>query len=88
MDLKELRDQINQVDQQICEQFVNRMELAVKIAAYKAEHDIPVYDPIREEEVLTRVENLVPEAFAMYTRSLFETLFSLSRTYQQSLGAK
>ena len=42
MDLKELRDQIDQIDIQIQDLFEQRMDVVKSVAAYKKQHQLPV----------------------------------------------
>lgn len=82
MELKELREQINETDNQITALFTKRMEIAGEIAKYKAENDLPVFDKLREREVLNRLTENQSEEMAMYTKMLYTTMFDLSRSYQ------
>lgn len=82
MELKDLRQQINETDNEITALFTKRMEIAGEIAKYKAENDLPVFDKLREREVLNRLTENQSEEMAMYTKMLYTTLFDLSRSYQ------
>ena len=55
MELKDIRNTIDQIDDQMLELFVRRMEVARDVAAYKKEHGLPILDSGREREVLNRV---------------------------------
>ena len=45
MDIKELREQINEIDEEIVKLFTERMDVSTKIAAYKKENrGIPLID--------------------------------------------
>ena len=44
MDITELRGKIDACDDEIIRLFKERMETAEKIASYKAENDLPVFD--------------------------------------------
>ena len=57
MELNELRKQINQIDDEILDLFLRRMEVAGQVASYKREHDLPIYQPQREREILESVSN-------------------------------
>ena len=81
----ELRDQIDNIDRQIVSLFVQRMDVAAKIGAYKAAHQLPVLDAKRESEKLAQISSLAGEALAEYATALYETLFSLSRQYQDKI---
>ena len=43
MELNELRNQIDKVDDQIVQLFVERMGLSAQIADYKKENKLPIY---------------------------------------------
>lgn len=86
MDLQELRKQIDEIDDQLISLFVQRMNVAAAIGAYKKEHKLPVLVPAREAEKLTDVAEKAGPEMADYTRELYRTLFELSRSYQEKLS--
>ena len=86
MDLQELRKQIDKIDDQLISLFVERMRIAAAIGAYKKEHGLPVLVPAREAEKLADVAKKSGPEMAEYTRELYSTLFTLSRSYQQTLS--
>ena len=83
MDIQALRQQINECDDLLAKAFVKRMETALEIAKYKKENGLPVLDPAREREVITHVTEGCDEGMAMNVKLLYNTIFDLSRTYQQ-----
>ena len=85
MELSELRKQIDCVDEQLVNLFCQRMEIAANVAAYKRANNMPIYIPEREKEKLNEVSNLASPGMELYTRSLYNCLFELSRTYQKDL---
>ena len=82
MELNEYRNQIDAVDEQLVQLFVERMNLSAKIADYKKEHNLPIYVPGREREKLQNVAELAGTEMDNYTRVLYSMLFELSRSYQ------
>lgn len=86
MDLQELRNQIDEIDDQLIPLFIRRMNVAASIGAYKKEHGLPVLVPAREAEKLADVATKAGPEMAQYTRELYETLFALSRNYQERLS--
>ena len=88
MDLADHRKEIDRIDAELIRLFAERMETAGKIAVYKAENGLPVFDRQREQEKLVSVCNQAPEKFEAYTASLYASLFALSRSYQHRLIAK
>ena len=82
MDLKELRQEMDSIDDQLVRLFDQRMEVAARIADYKKAHRLPIYHPVREREKLQDVAKKAGPEMANYTRVLYSMLFELSRSYQ------
>ena len=82
MDLNEIRKEINRVDDQLVKLFVERMELASQVAAYKREHNMPIFVPAREREILKKVAEQAGPEFGSYARLLYATIMDLSRSHQ------
>lgn len=88
MDMKELRGQIDQIDDQIVNLFCQRMDVAAKIAEFKKNNNMPIHVPAREREKLVDVAEKAGPEMANYTRVLYSMLFELSRSYQSRQNAK
>ena len=82
MDLKELRQEIDVIDDQLVRLFAQRMDVAARIADYKKENNLPILVPAREREKLLDVAAKAGPEMADYTRVLYSMLFELSRSYQ------
>ncbi len=82
MELTELRNQIDNVDEQIVQLFVERMGLSAQISDYKKENKMPIYVPTREREKLQDVAKQAGPNMDNYTRVLYSMIFELSRSYQ------
>jgi len=54
-DLQTLRKQVDIIDEQILKALSERVTICQKIGEYKKQHDIPVKDQAREEEVYSKV---------------------------------
>ena len=67
MDLKNIRVEIDSIDEQIVELFKRRMDCSVKVAESKIESGTPVLNPKREEEIMNKVEELGGE-YGKYAR--------------------
>ena len=84
MELSEIRAKIDAVDDQLLSLFLQRMDLAEEVAAYKNEHRLPILNKERERAVLAKVtENA--GARERYAYHLFSTLFELARSRQAEL---
>ena len=88
MDLQTLREQINQCDEELSKAFIRRMETALEIAKYKQQNGLPVLDPERERAVISKVTSGCDETMAINVKLLYNTIFDLSRTWQQRYLAK
>lgn len=82
MDIKELRNEIDQINTQLVELYKKRMDVSARIADYKKENGLPVFDPQRERELLLKVSEQAGEDFEAGVRVLFSMLMELSRSYQ------
>lgn len=88
MDLEVLRLRVNEIDDEIAKLFVERMQTSAKIAEAKAEKNLPVLDQKRENQVLQRVMEAAGEEFELYIKTLYHTMFEVSRSYQAGLLTK
>lgn len=81
MELTEIREKIDEIDDQILKCFVNRMELSYEVAKAKNQEGLSITNKSREREILNRITKNSGE-FAPYARLLYSTLFDLSKSYQ------
>ena len=82
MDLSEIRQQIDEIDQELVELFCRRMSLSAQVADYKKANNLPIFVPARERAILQKVAELAGPEMENYTRVLYSMLFELSRSYQ------
>ena len=88
MDLKELRAQIDEIDDELVKLFCKRMDIAAQVADYKKENGLPIFVPAREREKLQDVSQKAGPEMAAYTRTLYSMLFELSRSYQKKRNGR
>ncbi|MGN0632357.1 MAG: bifunctional chorismate mutase/prephenate dehydratase [Oscillospiraceae bacterium] len=82
MELNELRSEINSIDNQILELFEKRMDVCFKVAQYKIDNDMPVFQASRENEIIERVRNSVSPELANSAEVLFTNLMDISKCRQ------
>ena len=82
MDLNELRQEIDQIDDQLVNLFCQRMDVAARVADYKRVNNLPIFHPGRERAILQKVAEKAGPEMGNYTRVLYSMLFELSRSYQ------
>lgn len=85
MDLNELRNKIDGIDKELVRLFAERMETAAAVGKYKQENGVPVFNREREREILNNMTDSVPEELQSYTKTLYQTLFEMSRSYQKRI---
>ena len=83
MELKELRNEIDLIDDELVKLFNKRMQLSAQVADYKKEHNLPIHVPAREREILQEVAAKSGPDMANYARVLYSMIFELSRSYQR-----
>lgn len=85
MELDAIRKNIDQIDTQLVDLLKQRMECATKVAQYKHENGMKIYDPRRERALLNRVSELAGEEYEASARVVFSLLMELSRAKQGKL---
>ena len=88
MELKDLRNQIDDIDDEHVRLFVKRMEVSAQVADYKKEHNLPIHVPAREREILQDVAEKAGAGLENYSRVLYSMIFELSRSYQRKRNTK
>lgn len=84
MDLEKTREKIDKIDEELVKLFEARMEAVSQVADYKKKNNLPIYNGERERNVLNEAVNRVSPELALYTKVLYNTIFSVSRAYQAS----
>lgn len=85
-ELKRLRDQIDEVDEDIVKLFEKRMSLSEDVAEYKRSIGKPVLDTKRQKEKVEKVRSLAHSDFnAQGVESLFNQLMTISRMRQYTI---
>ena len=85
-ELEQARREISEADEEIAQLFEKRMNAVRKVAAYKKERGLPVFDPAREEELIRKNSARVsdPELRDYYVNFLRDTM-AISRSFQHKL---
>lgn len=83
-ELKDLREKIDAIDQQMVDLFKQRMEVSKEVAAYKQANGLPTLDVGRERALLGKVGEQAGEELADYTQSVYRTILAAGRSYQNA----
>ncbi|MBE5787035.1 MAG: bifunctional chorismate mutase/prephenate dehydratase [Clostridiales bacterium] len=82
MDLKNIRNQLDTIDDQMIALFAQRMQLVSQVAEYKKEKGLPILDTGRERQIINRVSLAAGEELEHYAKLMYQTLFNVSRAHQ------
>lgn len=80
--LRELRDQIDQIDRQMVALFEQRMSVVCRMAEFKREQGMPILQSDREKIVLEKAKSLLKKDYEQALESFMTHLMSLSRIQQ------
>ena len=84
--LKNYRDEIDNIDKELISLFERRMNIAKKVAEYKKENNLPILNEEREKEVILKNVNLLQnKEYSKITQEFFEKIMELSRSIQDEL---
>ena len=86
MDLKEARDTVKRVDEEIAKLFVQRMDAVREIAAYKQERGLPVEDREQERKVIKeQSEKIDDETLRSFYVQFLQSTIDVSKQWQHQL---
>lgn len=86
MNLSECRNEIDKIDKELVELFEKRMNVAINVAKYKIENNIPIFNGAREAEVIEKnIKRLNNKEYSNLTEKFFTYLMELSRSLQADI---
>jgi len=88
MDLKECRQEIDKINNEMLSLFLRRMEVSRSVAEYKAEHNLPILNHAREREILGEMTEKAGDEFENYVKTFYSVMMDLSRSYQSTVLGK
>jgi chorismate mutase/prephenate dehydratase len=83
-DLNEIRQEINEIDNQLIELFKRRMECAKDVGNYKKANNIPILNTEREQEILDEMLIRGGE-YGHASQLLYSNIMELSRALQHNI---
>ncbi len=88
-EIEQCRKEIDEIDKELVNLFERRMDVAIRVANYKKENDLPIYDEERESKVIKKnVDNLKNKNYDLLARRFFLSIMELSRNLQESIIKK
>jgi chorismate mutase/prephenate dehydratase len=88
-ELEQCRKEIDEIDRELLALFERRMNVAVRVANYKKENNLPIYDEERESKIIKKnVDNLKNKHYDLIARRFFLSIMELSRSLQETIIKK
>lgn len=85
MELKDIRRNIDAIDDQIVKLFAARMDCSRQVAEVKRLSGRVIRDPAREREIVNRLTRAAGDEYAPYVSTLYAHILDLSRSYQSAV---
>lgn len=84
MNLKELRNNIDEIDDELLKLFEKRMELSHQVALYKIENGLSVFQSEREKAIIDKVRSKSADGLKNSAETLFTTIMDIGKSKQFS----
>ncbi|WP_053956571.1 chorismate mutase [Inediibacterium massiliense] len=82
--MEDLRKEIDRIDEELVKLFEERMNIVLKIAAYKKENHIPIFHVKREEEVIRKnMLYLKDSYYEKWAKEFLKNLMDISKSIQK-----
>jgi len=82
MDIKDIRNNIDQVDNQLLELLKERFNLASDVIEFKKLNNLEIENKQREEEIIKEIENKLDEDNKEEIINIFKEIIKQSKVYQ------
>ena len=86
MELDQIRQQIDQIDDQLVALYLKRLGLVAEVARCKDEADAAIDNPVREKAIIYRLtKDIADDNRKLYVKDLYGCIFTASKSYQSAL---
>lgn len=86
-DIKDIRKDIDDIDNGMKDLFLKRMSLSKEVSLYKKSKNIPIYDPIREKEIIdNKVSTIDDKILKSFYNEFIEKILDISKKYQSKIN--
>ncbi len=86
LDLEAIRRRIDKIDAQLIAAVEKRLAIVLEVAAYKKQHNLPVFDAAREAQVIKKAcERLQHKEYASVVTALMTTLMDQSKVLEHNV---
>ena len=78
------RAQIDEIDKELTKLIEQRLEVVLKVGQYKKEHNLPVYNKEREDEVIIKnSSNLSNKDFSFAIEEIYKSIIEASKKLEE-----
>lgn len=81
--IENLRNKIDNIDNQLIKLLEKRFEIAIEIANYKKYNNIPILQKDRENIILNKVKKTSKDELSRHIINIFKYILSTSKKIQQ-----
>lgn len=81
MKINEVRAQIDDIDNQLVDLFLQRLQLCRIVGDLKRKKNMPIFNQLREQEILNKLSKKDP-ANSQYLRQLYHEIFKICKDVQ------
>ena len=85
LDIDKLRNEIDDIDKQIIELFEKRMDVALNVAKYKMERNLPIFNGAEKCCYWEKLKRLKNKEYSDYAEKFLNDMMTTSREFQQSI---
>lgn len=82
IELNQLRKKIDEIDDELLRLLKDRLEVSKKIGEIKKKNNMPIYDPVREQEIIDMSINDFDDEEKIYAVRFLRTLMHISKEVQ------
>lgn len=83
-ELHKLRQEIDQIDNELVKLFEKRMNISKKVADYKRINNIPIFDEARESKVIEKnIDKLNDKSLRHELEEFYKVIFRISKDIQE-----
>ncbi len=85
--MEKLRKEIDIIDKNMQNLFIKRMQIVKKIAEYKFENQLPIFDLEREKEIINKnISEVSNYDFLDLYEDFYTKILELSKKYQERIA--
>ena len=85
MDLKECRARIDEIDTELVKLLAERLRITEDVAKAKQQSGKPIFDPVREQEKIEQVTQLVDSDLETELKKLYHYIMDVSKEHQKMI---